>query len=99
MGRGKRSYIKGHFSHRRTEGAYMAALLEAVTLDDWRDIVGATVRASKAGDAKARAWLGQYLMGKPGATARAPLTVVIQRLSGLACIYGLPLRCKRRLHF
>jgi hypothetical protein len=40
------------------------------------------VAAAKAGDATARAWLAQYLIGKPGLTAPAPLTVVVQQLSG-----------------
>ncbi len=47
-----------------------------------RAVVSATVAAAKSGDATARAWLAQYLVGKPGATAPAPLTVVVQRLSG-----------------
>jgi hypothetical protein len=40
------------------------------------------VAAAKTGDASARAWLAQYLVGKPGATAPAPLTVIVQQLSG-----------------
>jgi len=82
MARKKQNYIKGTFSHRRTEADYMAALLDAVPLDDWRAVITATVAAAKAGDAGARAWLAQYLIGKPGATAPAPLTVVVQQLSG-----------------
>jgi len=54
----------------------------AVTLDDWRSVVVATVAAAKADDPSARAWLAQYLVGKPGATAPAPLTVIVQQLSG-----------------
>jgi hypothetical protein len=60
----------------------MGVLLDAVPLDDWREVVSATVAAAKAGDATARAWLAQYLVGKPSATAPAPLTVVVQQLSG-----------------
>jgi hypothetical protein len=56
--------------------------LDAVPLEDWREVVSATVAAAKAGDATARAWLAQYLVGKPGATAPAPLTVIVQQLSG-----------------
>jgi hypothetical protein len=82
MARKKQSYIKGPFTHRRTEADYMGVLLEAVTLEDWRGVVAATVAAAKAGDPSARAWLGQYLVGKPAATAPAPLTVVVQQLSG-----------------
>jgi hypothetical protein len=50
----------------------MGALLDAVTLEDWREVVTATVAVAKAGDPSARAWLGQYLVGKPAATAPAP---------------------------
>ena len=82
MARKKQSYIKGTFNHRRTEADYMSALLDAVPLEDWRAVVTATVAAAKAGDTGARAWLAQYLIGKPGATAPAPLTVVVQQLSG-----------------
>jgi hypothetical protein len=53
-----------------------------VPLEEWREVVGATVAAAKAGDATARAWLAQYLVGKPGVTAPAPLTVIVQQLSG-----------------
>ena len=77
MARKQQSYIKGTFTHRR-----MGVLLDAVPLDDWREVVSATVAAAKAGDATARAWLAQYLVGKPGATAPAPLTVIVQQLSG-----------------
>jgi hypothetical protein len=82
MARKKQSYIKGTFAHRRTEADYMGVLLDAVPLEEWREVVSATVAAAKAGDATARAWLSQYLVGKPGATAPAPLTVIVQQLSG-----------------
>jgi len=82
MARRKQNYLKGSFENRRTEGDYMAVLLDAVTLEEWRSVVTATVAAAKAGDTSARAWLAQYLVGKPSATAPAPLTVVVQQLSG-----------------
>ncbi|MGB8897734.1 MAG: hypothetical protein WCC90_00095 [Methylocella sp.] len=82
MARKKQGYIKGTFTHRRTEADYMGVLLDAVPLEEWREVVSATVAAAKAGDATARAWLAQYLVGKPVATAPAPLTVVVQQLSG-----------------
>ena len=82
MVRKKQSYIKGTFTHRRTEADYMGVLLDAVPLEEWRQVVSATVAAAKAGDATARAWLAQYLVGKPGVTAPAPLTVIVQQLSG-----------------
>ena len=82
MTRKKRNFVKGAFSHRRTESDYMGELLEAVTLEDWREIVAATVTAAKAGDTSARTFLAQYLMGRPELKAPAPVTVVVQQLSG-----------------
>ena len=82
MARKKQHYINGTLGHRRTEADYMNVLLDAVPVEDWRSVVTAAVAAAKAGDAGARAWLAQYLIGKPGATALAPLTVVVQQLSG-----------------
>ena len=74
--------IRGHAAHRRTEGDYMGVLLEAVTLDDWRAVVNTAKTLAQAGDAQARAWLAQYLMGKPAGSAPTPLTVVVQQLNG-----------------
>lgn len=82
MRRKKPNYIKGTFTHRRTESDYMSVLLDAVTLEEWRDVVTATVTAAKKGDCGARVWLGQYLVGKPEGKAPAPLTVLVQQLSG-----------------
>lgn len=74
--------VKGTATHRRTEGDYLSVLLDSVTLDDWRDVVNNTLEAAKGGDDKARAWLAQYLMGKPATEAPTPLTVVVNQLSG-----------------
>ena len=74
--------IRGHAAHRRTEGDYMGVLLGAVTLEDWRDVVNGAKAAAKTGDPQARAWLAQYLMGKPAGSAPTPLTVVVQQLNG-----------------
>ncbi|MBM4118759.1 hypothetical protein FJ251_13700 [bacterium] len=75
-------YIKGPVEHRRTESDYMGTLLETVTLEDWREVVEAALTAAKAGDASARTWLTQYLVGKSRTVAPAPLTVVAHHLSG-----------------
>src|SRR4029079_17928163 len=49
---------------RRTiEREYMAALGEAVALDDWREVVARAVSDAKAGDQGARNWLAKYLLG------------------------------------
>ena len=60
----------------------MGALLDTVTLDDWRDVVAGTLQAAKGGDAQARNWLAQYLIGRPEGKAPTPLTVVVQQLNG-----------------
>ena len=75
-------YLHGNATHDRTESDYAAALLEACTLEDWREVVAATVDAAKGGDAQARAWLGQYLMGKPKAPAPTPLQVTVAAWGG-----------------
>ena len=43
--------IRGHATHRRTEGDYMGVLLEAVTLDDWRAVVNSAKALAQLGDA------------------------------------------------
>ena len=84
MARRKRqTYIKGTFTHRRTESDYMGVLLDMVTLEDWGEIVASTVAAAKRGDTSARTFLAQYLLGRPELKAPAPITVVVQQLSGL----------------
>jgi len=75
-------YIRGTAAHRRTEGDYMGVLLDTVTLDDWRGVVAGALQAAKEGDSSARAWLAQYLVGKPEHKAPTPLTVVVQQLNG-----------------
>ena len=80
--RKQQSLIKGTATHCRTEGDYMSILLDTVTLEDWQDVVSNTLSAAKLGDAQARAWLAQYLIGKPAGKAPTPLTVVVQQLNG-----------------
>jgi hypothetical protein len=49
---------------RATERDYLAALGEAVTIDRWRKIVERAASNAENGDAKARDWLGSYLVGR-----------------------------------
>jgi hypothetical protein len=77
------AFVRGTAAHRRTEGDYMGVLLDSVTLDDWRDVVTGALRAAKEGDASARAWLAQYLVGKPVGAAPTPLTIVVRQLNGV----------------
>lgn len=75
-------YLRGTAKHRRTEGDYMGVLLDTVTLDDWRDVVTGALNEAKGGNPAARAWLAQYLVGKPETKAPTPLNVVVQQLNG-----------------
>ncbi len=79
----KPELIRGSGVHRRTESDYMGVLLDAVTMEDWREVVDATLQRAKQGDPQARAWLAQYLVGKPDAKAPTPLTVVVNQWSGV----------------
>ncbi len=74
--------LPGNAAHRRTESDYMGVLLDTVTLADWREVVSNAKSMAQAGDPQARAWLAQYLMGKPEGKAPTPLTVVVQQLNG-----------------
>jgi hypothetical protein len=65
---------------RQTEAAYLAVMLDEVTLETWREIVRAAVRDAKNGDHQARNWLARYLVGEPEAAALTPLEVIAQEL-------------------
>ena len=67
-------FIRGHKAsvgnrggrpRRSTEEKYLKTLSDSVTLDDWRAIALRAVEQAMAGDKDARAWLGNYLIGKP----------------------------------
>ena len=49
---------------RAVERDYLAAFGDALSLDDWRAIVGKAVADAKEGDAKAREWLSRYTLGE-----------------------------------
>ena len=78
--RKQQNLVKGTAAHHRTESDYMATLLDTVTIEDWQDVVSHALLSAKQGDAQARAWLAQYLVGKPAGKAPTPLTVVVQQL-------------------
>ena len=73
---------------RAIEREYLAVLGEAVTLDDWRDVVARAVADAKNGDHQARVWLAKYVIGEKStlldvaaaeADQRAPEADVIER--------------------
>ncbi|MBI1900480.1 MAG: hypothetical protein HYS13_05110 [Planctomycetia bacterium] len=48
---------------RAVERDYLAALSDAVSLDDWKAVVARAVADAKAGDARARDWLSRHVLG------------------------------------
>jgi hypothetical protein len=64
-----------------TEADYLAALSEAVPMDAWRAVIAKAVEQARAGDAKAREWLGIYVVGKPSGDAL--LKLAASEMSGL----------------
>ena len=78
--RKQQQFVKGTANHQRTESDYMGVLLDAVSLEDWREVVTTALNRAKAGSPQARAWLAQYLLGRPDAKAPSALTVVVQQL-------------------
>lgn len=50
---------------REVERRYLAVLSEEVTPEKWQQIVRVAAADALAGDARAREWLGLYLVGKP----------------------------------
>ena len=48
---------------RAVEREYLAALSDAVSLSDWREVVAKALADAKSGCPKARNWLTKYLLG------------------------------------
>ena len=50
---------------KQTETSYLQVSESVCTFDVWREIVAKAVEQAKQGDARARQWLSDYLVGKP----------------------------------
>lgn len=50
---------------RSTEEKYLRKLTATVPLQEWREIILTAVDQAKNGDASARRWLSEYLVGRP----------------------------------
>ena len=50
---------------KETEKTYLEVCQNTCTFDVWREITMKAVEQAKRGDARARQWLSDYLMGKP----------------------------------
>lgn len=48
---------------RAVEREYLAALLDVIPLDVWKEIVSKAVDSAKLGDAKARDWIARFVLG------------------------------------
>lgn len=83
----KGRFEKGHKGgpgrpRRNTEEQYKNATVQRVSLSDWEEIVDKAVIQAKRGDARAREWLSDHLIGKPQAkvdltTRGEPLRVIV----------------------
>lgn len=70
---------------RAVERSYLAALADAVSQEDWREIVAKAVAGAKAGDARARDWLTKHLVGDdPHA-----LIELVEELESLKALLGV----------
>jgi len=63
-------FIKGHKGNggrkpRAVEQSYLDIMLGEVSPDEWREIVGVAKRQAMRGDAVARKWLSDYIIGPP----------------------------------
>lgn len=66
----KGRFVKGHKSKGgrpslQREIRYYEILMGSVTFEDWRRIVEKAAEQAKRGDAVARKWLSDYLVGQP----------------------------------
>jgi len=50
---------------KQREERYHEIMLNTVTFDDWEYIIDKAVKQAKSGDAVARKWLSDYLIGAP----------------------------------
>ncbi len=62
-------FVKGHSGNPKgaaiNQFRYLKKMGSAVTAADWRAVIDKALEQAKRGDARAREWLSEYLMGKP----------------------------------
>ncbi len=83
-------------SSKRIQREYLDVVMNACDLDTWRKIVARAVADALQGDAQARKWLSDYVLGKPptrtertlqlpgmdGEAERAQLEALIDSIAG-----------------
>lgn len=65
---------------RAIEERYLRKISSSVTMNEWKEIILMAVEQAKGGDATARRWLSEYLIGRPlplPETAKEPKDVKI----------------------
>jgi len=67
---------------RKTEQAFLRAMVASISMEDWISIVTEAVRAAKLGDPAARQWLSRHLLGDPAHKAPTPREIEILDASG-----------------
>lgn len=72
---------------RPTEAAYLNVLMNACTIDDFKEICERAVSDAKDGEAKARDWVGRHLIGNVKADAPTPMTIQQLSLSDIDPVY------------
>lgn len=68
-------------ARRKKKLEYTDALIETVDIVSWKKVVKRAVTDAQAGDAKARQWLSNYLIGLPVHRAEIDLNVTSERFS------------------
>lgn len=67
----KGRFVKGESGNpqgrlpKQVESSYLQVSENVCTFDVWREIVAKAIEQAKRGDARARQWLSDYLVGKP----------------------------------
>jgi len=87
-------FKKGHTGNpngrapRGREERYYEILKQSVSIDDWKQIITKAVDQAKRGDAVARKWLADYLIGPPvepiDITNRGTLKVLVEYVDSSA---------------
>lgn len=68
-------------SPKERELRYYEITMQACTYKEWKAIVKRAVQDALRGDASARRWLSEYLIGKPEENIEAGLEILIRRIN------------------
>jgi hypothetical protein len=77
---------------RAIEREYLAALSDAISPDDWREVVARAVADAKKGDPVARTWLAKYVLGE---TPPSLAALAADEMGGRTADHGLEMQARR----